>query len=175
MSPDERRFQALKTRINVETRNLTKIEARLQRYLRLLDEVKTKGGKESLIEEADVGVLIGAVLDDWYHAAEGIFKMIAAEIDGGIPSGESWHKQLVIQVSQEIPGVRPPVVTERTASGLDELRKFRHVFRNVYGFSLETVKVRKLAKKLPGLSEAFKDEIDRFCRKMNALFSAAED
>lgn len=174
MSPDERRFRVLKARIGAEIRNLVKTEGRLKKYSNLLGEIRRTGSKNPLVEEADVCILMGAVLDDWYLAVENIFKIIAIEIDGGIPSGKSWHKDLLIQVSQEIPGIRPPVITQTTASKLDELRKFRHVFRNLYGFSLNTAKVEELAKKLPDLSAAFKDEIDRFFRRMEALFSVTE-
>lgn len=105
MSPDERRFRVLKARIGAEIRNLVKTEGRLKKYSNLLGEIRRTGSKDPLVEEADVCILMGAVLDDWYLAVENIFKIIAIEIDGGIPSGKSWHKDLLIQVSQEIASV----------------------------------------------------------------------
>jgi hypothetical protein len=49
----------------------------------------------------------------------------------------------------DIPGVRPPLLRRETAHVLDEFLRFRHLFRNLYGFELEWSRVQSLPKALP--------------------------
>lgn len=42
-----------------------------------------------------------------YTGMERIFERIAVTVDGSKPKGENWHKALLQQVSNEVPGVRP--------------------------------------------------------------------
>jgi hypothetical protein len=50
-------------------------------------------------------------------------------------------------MAQEVPQVRPAVISEKSRSRLDEYRGFRHVVRNVYTFRFDPEKVEKLATK----------------------------
>ena len=55
----------------------------------------------------------------------------------------------------EMPGVRPAVIDETLASSLGQLQRFRHLFRNVYGFVLEDSRLRPLQEELTAIAEAF--------------------
>lgn len=55
--------------------------------------------------------------------AERIFEAIAKNIDGEIPAGSEWHKDLLEQMAAVIPGIRPPMVSQSTFTGLDKLRR----------------------------------------------------
>jgi hypothetical protein len=46
----------------------------------------------------------------------------------------------------EVPGVRPAVISTETGEILDDLRKFRHVVRNVYTHHIDPVRLGKLVK-----------------------------
>lgn len=69
----------------------------------------------------------------------------------------------------EIPGIRIAFISEDTMSKIDELRGFRHVFRNIYGFNLTSEKVIQLLNKLPIIASSFKDEVEVFFEKMDQL------
>lgn len=58
--------------------------------------------------------------------------MISEAIDGEKPAGENWHLSLLQQMSNDIPGVRPAVISEKSFDLLNEYRGFRHVVRNIY-------------------------------------------
>jgi len=79
----------------------------------------------------------GSILHDFYNGVENIFRRVAQELNGGLPAGEDWHKQLLIDMSLKIKGVRPPLISEDVKLKLQRFLGFRHVFRNIYGFHLE--------------------------------------
>jgi hypothetical protein len=72
-----------------------------------------------------------------YSGIERIFEIIATNIDANKPSGENWHQQLLNQMADEIPSVRPAVISPEICAQLNELRGFRHVVRNVYTFKFD--------------------------------------
>lgn len=111
----------------------------------------------------------GSVLHDFYVAAENIFKIIARELDEKTPAGEHWHRELILQMTLDLPGIRPPVISKHTARKLDEFRAFRHVFRNVYGFNLSEEKISALLEKLPAVSAGLTREVQLFIQKMQQI------
>jgi len=77
-------------------------------------------------------------LHNFYTGCERIFRLVASELNGAVPSGYDWHKRLLDRMSVERNG-RPVIVTRGTARRLEEYLAFRHVVRNVYGFELDPV------------------------------------
>lgn len=92
-------------------------------------------------------------LENFYLAVEEIFKMICVATEEGLPEGERWHSILLKNMTKEIKGVRPSVVTMETYEMMDDYRKFRHLARNIYTFNIVPDKVLTLAK---GISKTFK-------------------
>jgi len=66
------------------------------------------------------------------------------------------------QMAQEVPEVRPAVISEKSRTRLDEYRGFRHVVRNVYTFRFDPEKVEKLANKTQGLFADISPELVAF-------------
>lgn len=108
----------------------------------------------------------GSILHDFYTWAEAIFQLIAQEIDGTLPASSDWHRRLLLQMSLEFPGVRPPVISRGLYDRLDEYRAFRHVFRNVYGRRLDWDRLRPLLESLPGTMSDLRTEWTAFERVM---------
>ena len=104
----------------------------------------------------------GSMLHDFYGGIERVFVRIAEELDGGVPHGEQWHRQMLTDMSLEIPGVRPAVIERDLARQLGDYLRFRHVFRNVYGSLLEAGRLRPLEEKLPDVLAAFRTQIRAF-------------
>lgn len=114
--------------------------------------------------------IIGSILHDYYTAIEKIFRIIARDIDCSVPTGEQRHKELLDQMTLEVPGLRPALLDNETARKLDELRAFRHVFRNIYGFSLDADKIRQLLEGLPELASDCKKDLHLFTLRMRRIF-----
>ena len=70
-----------------------------------------------------------------YTNIEGILKALANAIDGYIPTGESSHRDLLLQVSMEAEN-RAEIITKDTLQGLSQLLRFRHAMRNNYAGDL---------------------------------------
>ena len=104
----------------------------------------------------------GSILHDFYNGVERVFVRIAEELNGGVPQGEHWHQQLVKDMSLKIPEVRPAVIDEKLARSLGDFRRFRHVFRNVYGFVLEDERIRPLEERLPAVLGEFRRQVEEF-------------
>lgn len=144
------RFAGLRADIKLELSNLE----------RLMEEAK------ALPADAPENILIirgvASVLHDLYSGAEKIFQLIALNLDGDLPRGEDWHTQLLRRMSTSVPDVRPPVLTPGLESKLSDYLRFRHVFRNVYGFELKWYRLRELANDVPGVYSELRKQIEAF-------------
>lgn len=72
--------------------------------------------------------------------------------------------------------VRPALWDRKTASGVDELRRFRHVFRNLYQSELDPERLaliqdrlRALLGRFRGAHAAFIENIDRLLEALQPL------
>ncbi|MGI6284297.1 hypothetical protein SEF58_00610 [Neomoorella humiferrea] len=159
------KYLLLEARIRKEVSNLERLERELARY-NLFPRIQADSlGGFGLADEASLRI-IGSILHDYYTAIEKIFRIIARDIDCSVPTGEQWHKELLDQMTLEVPGLRPALLDKETARKLDELRAFRHVFRNIYGFSLDPDKIHQLLEGLPELASSFKKDLYLFNLKM---------
>ncbi len=98
-------------------------------------------------------------LHGFYTGLERIFERIANLIDGTVPEGEDWHRKLLLQMSTELPGIRPAVISDASRDALEEYRGFRHVARNIYTFNLNPAKIEHLVLGARGHFTQIKAEI----------------
>lgn len=99
-----------------------------------------------------------------YSGFEKIFELISKNIDKSMPSGESWHMELLKQMETEIQQVRPPVITKQTFDLLNEYRGFRHIVRNVYTYNISYKKLTPLIDDLQVTFDNVKTEIHQFIK-----------
>ncbi len=104
----------------------------------------------------------GSILHDFYTGVERVFVRLAEEINGGVPRGEHWHRQLLQDMALPISDVRPAVISAELEQDLAEFLRFRHVFRNGYGFVLQGDRLGALQQKFPAVLEQFLSETRRF-------------
>ncbi|GAB4461287.1 MAG: hypothetical protein Kow0070_18690 [Anaerolineales bacterium] len=83
-------------------------------------------------------------LHGFYSGFERIFTQIGEVVDDHLPRGDNWHELLLRQMTEEKPQIRPAVISIRTGKLLDELRRFRHVVRNVYTHKFNSENIEKL-------------------------------
>ena len=108
---------------------------------------------------------LGSVAFDchsFYQGIERIFTMVARNIDGAVPSGQNWHKDLLDQMARELPGCRPAVISPGTHESLQAFRRFRHLARNIYAFELDPVKIH-------GLAQSIQETCDDVCSELLAF------
>ena len=103
-----------------------------------------------------------SILHDFYTGVERIFVRIAEELNGGVPRSVQWHRQILHDMTLGLRDVRPAVITSQLAAELGKFLRFRHVFRNVYGFVLEADRMKPLEESLGGVLNRFLTEIKTF-------------
>lgn len=113
-------------------------------------------------------------LHDFYSGTERVLETIANTLDGAIPEGRAWHRDLLTQMTLDLPDIRPPVLTAETAQALDEYLRFRHVVRNVYAFHLENEKVAPLVMHLRATFQPLRVELETFTRFLQHISRADE-
>lgn len=108
-------------------------------------------------------------LHDFYTGLELIFSKIATSVDGNMPTGKEWHRDLLIQMSLELAQVRPPVISTLTVEALDEYRRFRHVVRNVYSFNLDAKRLEPLIKRSRPIFTQIQQELLSFADLLDQI------
>jgi hypothetical protein len=111
-------------------------------------------------------------LHNFYTGCERVFRLIALEINGGAPQDPEWHKRLLTQVGLEIENIRPAVISHQTRKDLEELLKFRHIVRNLYGFELEPERIKPLIVLTKSVYPRLVDEMETFMTFLMGVYSA---
>lgn len=101
-------------------------------------------------------------LHGFYSGVERLFEKIASDVDATVPSGANWHRELLDQMSTEVPGVRPAVISAALREQLEPYRGFRHVVRNVYTYRLSPDKMKNLILNLPALHAEVRAALSAF-------------
>ncbi|OIQ59723.1 hypothetical protein MOTE_09790 [Moorella thermoacetica] len=159
--------------IHREMSNLEKLEKELTQH-NLFPKIQTDSlGGFSLADETSQR-LIGSILHDYYTGIEKIFRIVAKDIDCSIPEDELWDRELLDQMTLEVPGVRPALLSAATTRKLEALRDFRQDFRDLYDFKRTPDKIMALLKELPGLTADFKKDLENFIAKMRQIYGLKE-
>ena len=66
----------------------------------------------------------------------------------------------------EVKDLRPSIISKKLASELDEYLAFRHLFRNIYGFELDSKRLDGLIERFPDVVDKFNKEIEIFLNKL---------
>jgi hypothetical protein len=85
-----------------------------------------------------------------YSGLERVFEQIARHVDQQLPDGDSWHRDLLFQMSEAREGVRPALISVTEAVKLQPYLGFRHVVRNIYTYNLMPARIEEL---IGGLTE----------------------
>jgi len=148
---------------------------RMQHEIPLLDEIIEKAvnywetwAKNNDFQEAFTGY-VALNLHGFYTGLEKIFLLVARYMEKKEPSGKNWHNLLLKQISNDVPNIRPALISHISAEQLQEYKRFRHVVRNVYTTSLAPQKMSPLIKQLPDLWKKIKTELLDFINFLKAL------
>ena len=104
---------------------------------------------------------MGYQLHNLYGAFEQLFEEVARFFENRVDDTR-YHADLIRRMRLHIHGIRPALLSEGTAGDLDELRRFRHLFRHAYGTELDSIKVGDLAAGVTGVRSSFARDFERF-------------
>lgn len=155
------RFAILASRIRQDLAEIERVVARAERAVR---------AARASVADQDLFVDSAALnLHDVYSSLERLFEQIASNVDRSVPSTHDWHREILRQMTVDIPGLRPPVLSGTTISALDEYRRFRHVVRNVYAFALDPVRIERLTADLRPAFAQTAAELEVFASFLESL------
>ena len=141
-----------------------RILTELKEILKLADRIE-QGWKTTKKRKDDFYLdSVALNLHGFYSGLERIFEKIAASVDGSIPEGANWHQELLHQMSMEIDGIRPAVISSDLKENLEEYRGFRHVVRNVYTYHLSPEKIKPLVDKIQDVFRKLEKELSAFAK-----------
>jgi hypothetical protein len=145
------RFAALKADIDRQLQHLERLTLELNTVLAATRDIETVRVRAA-----------GSVIHDFYTGAEKIFRLIATRVDQDLPAGEDWHVRLLQRMAAQVEDIRPQVIDEVVESNLEEYLRFRHLFRNIYGFDLRWERCQPLAERLGETFNSLREQLDEF-------------
>lgn len=137
------------------------------------DELKTL---HRLVTEAETGLVqiedippsqfemnaLASYVHQFYTGCERILERIAIHIDGGVAGGAFSHANLLAQMAQDEPGVRPAVIDQALWLRLQDYLQFRHFFRHAYAYSLDWAKLQPLVEAMDETLAMVQTQLEHF-------------
>lgn len=159
-------YQVLAARVRDESEDLARSVRRAERAWQAAQRAGME--QDMFVDSAALN------LHGFYAGVGRLCEVVAVQLDGSLPQGETWHRDLLDQMTRDLPGLRPPVISPVVRQTLDEYRRFRHVVRNVYADSLDPLRVGELVTRLLPLWAQLQKELAAFADFLEGV-SQADD
>jgi hypothetical protein len=117
----------------------------------------------------DTLIVVAYHLHNLYNAFENIFQAIAAVFENSVDDVERWHARLLERMRMDVMPLRPAVIDESAYDALDELRRFRHLFRHMYSVKLDPLRLQLVMHKALALKAIYADQLGRFVEFLKRL------
>ncbi|MDJ0511570.1 MAG: hypothetical protein QNJ64_20310 [Crocosphaera sp.] len=153
---DEKTLIIFKTDINAQMELIKKIHQTLNNRSRGLTA-------DDMIRLESVAYHI----HNLYNAVEDLLKIVATYFENNITETAKFHIALLTRMTQKIPGIRPPLISQETFLILNSLRGFRHFFRHAYGTPIEYEQLKNNLDKSMNLLPILEKDVDIFIEKIS--------
>ena len=158
----------------MHTRILT-LKADIAADLQAIAELYTAlGHYETLPTDDEHLIVVAYYLHNLYCAFESIFQRIAEAFENQLADRAGWHAALLRRMTLDIESIRPRLLSEEAADSLDELRRFRHLFRSAYRLRLDAERLALVYRKAHQLEQVYRADIEQFTTFLDGLL-ATED
>lgn len=148
----------LKANIDADIQEIEALYGRLSDYANAL----------TTTEQA---ILVGYYLNNLYNAFENISLNVARTFENQIDNRGQWHSTLLKRMTLDIEGIRPKLWCSETYKSLDELRRFRHIFRHAYTIELDPQRMMIVIVQAQHLHHAYRADLDQFKAFLDTLDS----
>ncbi len=112
--------------------------------------------------ESEHDIVIGYYLNVLYGLFENLFTQIAETFGNQITNKTQWHSQLLRRMTLDVMPVRPPIISQETYICLNELRGFRHLFRNAYLLQFDPDRLNIVLQQANKLKSLYRVDLDQF-------------
>jgi hypothetical protein len=146
------------------------IEAALKVVEELLEDLALEEVREDAPEE--VLIVVGYRLHNLYSAFESILRSIADVFEGPPENAVDpgvWDRQLLNRMSLDLSPLRPAVIDDAVRDQLNELRRFRHLFRTTYSTPMDPERLNLALRRAQELRDAYPPVLDRFLEFLRAV------
>ena len=116
-------------------------------------------------------IALAYYLHNLYCAFESIFQRIAHIFENQISDQASWHTALLHRMRLDIDGIRPHVLSGQAYDNLDELRRFRHLFRSAYRLRIDADRLALVHKKAQALQKVYQTDLEHFLTFLDTLLT----
>lgn len=152
----------------MEKKELILLSAEIQYQISEIDKIilrvedRTKGDfvDEKVLESASYQ------LHNLYCAFEDLFKIVAKFFENCIEDPSRYHIELLKRMTLDIDGIRPPLINEKLAEALEELRAFRHFFRHAYSYVIDSKKLILILDKYEFIKKNYKKDVEKFLNSL---------
>lgn len=121
------------------------------------------------LTEPEIAIVVAYYLHAIYGLFENLLRRVAMLFGNQVADRERWHAQLLRRMTLDVPGVRPPVISDELYESLDELRRFRHLFRNAYVLNLDPDRLTIVLKHARRIEPLYRRDIERFLQFLDGL------
>jgi hypothetical protein len=146
------------------------LERNVQSDLAVIERIYSELGEPELTgsDEQETLIVVAYRLHSLYSAFENIFRNIATSFENNLDPS-SWHRQLLERMRLDLSPVRPGVIDDEAYEKLDEMLRFRHLFRTGYGLRLDALRLQLVVRKVLELKPLYRGQIDRFLDYLRRL------
>ena len=114
------------------------------------------------LHEESQRIVTAYYLHNLYCAFESIFQRIATVFGNHLSERAGWHADLLRRMTLDISDLRPRVLSQPAYDALDELRRFRHVFRSAYRLNLDAERLDLVCRKAQALERLYQVDFEHF-------------
>jgi len=114
-------------------------------------------------------IVVAYYLHNLYCAFESILQRIAEVFGNHISDRAGWHADLLRRMTLDIEGLRPRLLSDEVYDNLDELRRFRHLFRSAYRLRLDAERLALVYRKARALEQIYQTDIEHFLTFLDSL------
>jgi hypothetical protein len=97
---------------------------------------------------------VAAMLHNFYNGLENVLKQACRAREIGIPSGSSWHRDLLLTAGDA------DIISAALVGELSRFLAFRHFFSHAYALDLFPERMEPLVQEAVEVFKRFKNEID---------------
>lgn len=154
-------IRTLKADIAADLEAVAGIYAALDRY------AAGPSGEEQLIA-------VAYYLHNLYCVSESMFQRIVQVFESQLSDQAGWHAELLRRMTLDIEGIRPRLLGPAAYDSLDELRRFRHLFRSAYRLHLDAERLALVQKKARVLQAVYRADVQSFLSFLDSLLGMEE-
>jgi len=114
-------------------------------------------------------IVAGYYLHNLYNAFENICLNVARTFENQVDDRSQWHAVLLKRMTLDVEGLRPKLLNAEVHQCLDELRRFRHVFRNAYTIELAPQRIAIVIAQAQHLQKLYKADLNHFKAFLDSL------